>query len=70
MTFWTAITVISLAAILSGLISDKHRHKAKDQKRASLVGDLTDRLAKIEDRLTNLESIIIEHDKEQRFKDL
>lgn len=70
MTFWTAIVVIvGIGAILE-IVKHKHKVDAKKGDNPGLSADLSGKYERMEKRLANLETIMLEKEKEQKFRDI
>lgn len=68
MDFWFAIVII----VALGTISSMYFAKLNAQKESGdrVSNDMEARVADIEKRISNIESVLIELKKEQRFNDL
>ena len=68
MSFWTAAVIIVAMGILSEMY--RARLKANTRKTEEFFERLTQRMARLEDRMANLETIVIEKEKRKAFSDL
>lgn len=68
MSFWTAIVIIVAVGVLSEMYKSKLR--AQSGKAEELAKETEERIAKIEARMANLETILLRREKEKRFDDL
>ena len=68
MSFWTAVVII----VAIGTISEVYRSKIKaDASKSQEVFDnITQRVARLEDRMANLETIVLEKEKAKKFSGL
>ena len=68
MSFWTAIVII----VAIGTISEIYRSrlKATSVKTEESYKKLTQRIVSLEERMANLETIVIEKEKSRKFSDL
>lgn len=68
MSFWTAIVLI----IGIGALSEMYRARLKtsSEKYDKLFNDLTDRLSRLEERMVNIETIVLEKEKYRKFEEL
>ncbi len=68
MSFWTAIVII----VAIGTVSEIYRSrlKANAEKAEDAFQKLTQRMASLEERMANLETIVLEQEKRRKFSDL
>ncbi len=68
MGFWTAIVII----VAIGTFSEVYRVrlKAGSKEIEKLLEQLTQRMTRIEERMANLETIVLEKEKERKFDGL
>ncbi len=68
MSFWTAIVII----VAIGSFAEVYRARLKTGAREveKLLESLTERMARIEERMANLETIVLEKEKERKFEGL
>ncbi|MCC5838949.1 MAG: hypothetical protein JJT96_02405 [Opitutales bacterium] len=66
MSFWTAIVLIILIIFLAETLRPMVASKKERKKNEST----TAKLAELEKRIASLESIAIERDRDQKFRDL
>ncbi|HPO17076.1 MAG TPA: hypothetical protein PLI09_26815 [Candidatus Hydrogenedentes bacterium] len=67
MSFWTFCALAAVFGIGLEMYRATLRHKEKIVETTMQQSDLSERIARIEQRLNNLETIIIEHDKRKSF---
>ena len=68
MSLWTAIVVIVIVGCITGIL--KERSKARDWHTSDVARKLEERLERLEIRMANIETIILDKDKADRFNDL
>lgn len=68
MSFWTAVVII----VAIGTISEVYRSrlKADASKSQEVFDNITQRVARLEDRMANLETIVLEKEKAKKFSGL
>ena len=68
MSFWTAIVII----VAIGTVSEIYRSrlKANTAKTEEYYKNLTQRMVSIEERMANLETIVLEQEKSKKFSEL
>ena len=68
MSFWSAIVII----VAIGAISEIYRSrlKAGSKEVEKFLEQLTQRMTRIEERMANLETIVLEKEKERKFEGL
>ena len=68
MSFWTAIVII----VAIGTISEIYRSrlKANSVKTEASFKKLTQRMVSLEERMANLETIVLETEKRRKFSEL
>lgn len=68
MSFWTAIVVI----VAIGAISEIYRSRLKTGSKEieKFLEQLTQRVTRIEERMANMETIVLEKEKERKFDGL
>ena len=68
MSFWTAIVII----VAIGTISEIYRARLKAHagKAEESYQKLTQRMASLEERMANLETIVLEKEKSRKFSEL
>ena len=68
MSFWTAVVII----VAIGTISEVYRSrlKADASKSQEVFDNITLRVARLEDRMANLETIVLEKEKAKKFSGL
>jgi archaellum component FlaC len=68
---WTMVGAIAITGIVAGVIGDVMKARAKSRVSGNdlqeAMDDLAARMEKIEDRMANIESIVVESDKHRRF---
>ena len=68
MSFWTAAVIIVAIGAMSQIF--KARLKATVDKSEASLNNLAQRVARLEDRIENLETIVVEKERDQRFAEL
>lgn len=68
MSFWTAAVIIVAIGAMSQIF--KARLKATVDKSEASLKNLAQRVARLEDRIGNLETIVVEKERVQRFSEL
>lgn len=65
MDFWLAVVLI----VIIGAVSEMYRAKLKSgaEKSRKMFEELQERMAKLEGRTANIESIILERENQQKF---
>ncbi len=68
MGFWTAVVII----VAIGTFAEVYRArlKAGSKEVEKLLENQVERMARIEERMANLETIVLEKEKERKFEDL
>ena len=68
MSFWTAVVII----VAIGTISEVYRSrlKADASKSQEVFDNIAQRVARLEDRMANLETIVLEKEKAKKFSGL
>jgi hypothetical protein len=68
MSFWTAAVIIVVVVTLSGIYRSKL--KANAEKSEGFFEDLSQRIARLEDRMANLETIVLEKERTKEFNEI
>ncbi len=68
MNTWTAIVLIVAIGTFGGLY--RTRLRANNQKTDEDIENLSRRISRMEDRIANLETIVLEKEKAKQFSDL
>ncbi len=68
MSFWTAVVVIVAISALSQIF--RGRLKATEEKSEASVKNLVQRVTRLEDRIGNLETIVVDQERAQKFSAL
>ena len=68
MSFWTAIVIIVAISALSQIF--RTRLKATEEKSEASAKNLVQRVTRLEDRIANLETIVVDQEKAQKFSAL
>jgi len=68
MGFWTAVVLIVAIGTVSEMYSVRFKKSAKQSK--SLIDELSVRLATMEERMANIETIVLEKEKDRDFAKL
>jgi hypothetical protein len=67
MNLWTMIVIISAMGIFSELYKYRVRHNAKSPKNQQDFESHQKLIARLEERVTNLETLVLEKEKLRRF---
>lgn len=73
---WTAIVIIVAISLITSAITEVSKYRLKNQADATkklrdeLSSSVKDAVEKLEKRVSNLETIIIDLEKERKFRDL
>jgi hypothetical protein len=67
-SFWTAIVVI----VALGMLSEMYRARLKkgSEKSEKLFDEIAGRMARIEERMTDLETIVLEKERARPYREL
>ena len=68
MSFWTALVIIVAISALSQIF--RARLKATEEKSETSVKNLVQRVARLEDRIGNLETILVDQERAHKFSSL
>lgn len=68
MSFWTAVVIIVAISALSQIF--RARLKATEEKRAASEKNLVQRVSRLEDRIANLETILVDQERAEKFSAL
>ena len=68
MSFWTAIVIIVAIGTLSEMY--RARFKANAEKSEEFFRNFAQRMARLEDRMANIETIVLEKERTRKFSDL
>ena len=68
MNLWTAVVIIVAIGTFSEIYRSRISANIKESKKFS--ESLLHRIARLEDRMANLETIVLEKEKSKRFSDL
>ena len=68
MSFWTAVVIIVAISALSQIF--RARLKATEEKSEASTNNLVQRVIRLEDRIANLETIVVDQEKAQKFSAL
>ncbi len=68
MSFWTAIVIIVAIGTISEIF--RSRLKANTAKTEDFYQKLTQRMVSLEERMANLETIVLDTEKSRKFSDL
>ena len=68
MNFWTAVVII----VAIGAFSEVYRARLKaiSKKSEELLEDFSQRITRLESRMANLETIVLEKERTKQFSDL
>lgn len=71
MTMWTAIVIIVALGIISSMYRDYVKKELKQDKQNNGQNDvLVKRLERLEERMANVETILLDEEKRRPFRDL
>lgn len=68
MSFWTAVVIIVAISALGQIF--RARLKATEKKNETSVKHLAQRVTRLEDRIGNLETIVVDQQRAQKFSTL
>ena len=68
MSFWTAIVIIVAIGALSQIF--RARLKATEEKSEASTKNLVQRVTRLEDRIANLETIVVDKERAEKFSAL
>ncbi|MBA3030506.1 MAG: hypothetical protein FP816_17075 [Desulfobacteraceae bacterium] len=68
MSFWTAIVIIVTIGCVTEMF--KTRLRARDWHTSNIAGEMEKRLERLELRMSNIETIILDKEKADRFDNL
>ncbi len=68
MSFWTAVVIIVAISALSQIF--RTRLKTSEEKSEASVKNLVQRVIRLEDRIANLETIVVDKERAQKFSAL
>ena len=68
MNLWTMIVLVTAIGIVGEMY--KHRISANREESKKVFDELTKRVARLEERMANIETIVLEKAREKRFSDL
>ncbi len=68
MSFWTAIVIIVAISALSQIF--RTRLKATEEKSAASEKNLVQRVTRLEDRIANLETLVVDQERTKKFSAL
>ena len=68
MSFWTA--VVTIVALVTLSVIYRARLKANTEKSEESFKGLDQRMSRVEERMANLETIVLEKEKTKKFSDL
>ena len=70
MSFWTAIAILGVVGVIGEVIKSGHRSRSVDSATRKLIDEFDQRIARMEERLANLETLVLDSEKNRRFDDL
>lgn len=70
MTMWTGIVLIVFISMLFGYLTKRTRYQLGDARITDRLGKQDVTINKLQERIANLEAIVIEEEKRRPFKDL
>ena len=68
MSFWTAVVIIVAISALSQIF--RTRLKATEEKSEASTNSLVQRVTRLEDRIANLETIVVDKERAEKFSAL
>ncbi|MFM1642412.1 hypothetical protein [Aeromonas salmonicida] len=70
MTMWTGIVLIVFISMLFGYLTKRARYQLGDARITDRLGKQDMIINKLQERIANLEAIVIEEEKRRPFRDL
>ncbi|MEL3924045.1 hypothetical protein V1481_11840 [Aeromonas enteropelogenes] len=70
MTMWTGIVLIVFISVLFGYLGKRARYQMGDARITDRLGKQDQVIRELQERVANLEAIVIEDEKRRPFKDL
>ncbi|MGY3904640.1 hypothetical protein ACW5XF_19605 [Aeromonas lusitana] len=70
MTMWTGIVLIVFLSLLFGYLGKRARYRLGDVRITDRLGKQDMIIKELQERIANLEAIVIEEEKRRPFKDL
>jgi membrane protein implicated in regulation of membrane protease activity len=70
MDFWTAVVIIVALTTFGQIVTARRRAKSSDVEEEKRIEELMGRMVKMEDRLANLETLVLEREKRRPFDEL
>lgn len=70
MTMWTGIVLIVFISMLFGYLTKRARYQLGDARITDRLGKQDVIINKLQERIANLEAIVIEEEKSRPFRDL
>ena len=70
MTMWTGIVLIVFISVLFGYLTKRARYQLGDARITDRLGKQDVIINKLQERIANLEAIVIEEEKRRPFRDL
>lgn len=70
MSLWTGIVLIVFISMLFGYLTKRARYQLGDARITDRLGKQDVIINKLQERIANLEAIVIEEEKRRPFKDL
>lgn len=67
MTFWTAVVIIVVASCGFDALVKLKKQSGRSKQDSATVDALLDRMDRLEERMANLETLVLEDAKERRF---
>lgn len=68
MGFWTAVISVVLISTIGGVLRERYKSKVRHTELEGEYLGLNDRLGRIEERLGNLETLVVEQEKHKDFE--
>jgi hypothetical protein len=70
MDFWTAIVLIVMLGMTVDIVKIRSKAKAASAEGEKRIEELMARMTKLEDRMANLETLVLEQEKRRPFDEL
>lgn len=71
MGLWTAVVIIVGISVACATISEIYRERIRrgslSSKQEAHMDEISDRMARLEERMANLETIVLEHEKRSKY---
>ena len=67
MDFWAAVVLIIAVGVISEMYQARLKASSLSRKQSELAEGLAERMRRIEERMANLETLVLEHEKGRKF---